>query len=119
MASAGRSDRASYWREVVDRQSESGLSAASFCRQESLSAASFYAWRRKFQEQESEFPQAAGRDDETSLRSQLLPVRIEPERSSSPVRIVLPQGASIEAPGGIDRGALVELLGALREAQRC
>jgi hypothetical protein len=35
------------------------------------------------------------------------------------VRILLPQGASIDAPGGIDRRALVDLLGALREAQLC
>jgi hypothetical protein len=35
------------------------------------------------------------------------------------VRIFLAHGMSLEVPGGIDRRALVELLAALREAQRC
>jgi hypothetical protein len=35
-----------WWRELVERQSASGLSARAFCRREELSEASFYAWRR-------------------------------------------------------------------------
>lgn len=54
-----------------------------------------------------------------SSDAQLLPVRIESGASLAPVRIFLPQGASIEASGRIDRRALVELLGAIREAQLC
>jgi len=57
--------------------------------------------------------------DEGTVGAQLLPVRLEAEASRSAVRILLPQGASIEVPDNIDRLALVELLRALREAQGC
>ena len=38
------------WRELIERQLASGLSARAFCRREELSAASFYAWRRTIDE---------------------------------------------------------------------
>lgn len=116
----GRKERELHWRGVLERQSESGLTVAGFCRQESVSAASFYAWRRKLKEPNSRALGRAPRvDDEADLGRQLLPVRIESGGSPCVVRILLPQGASIDAPCSIDRGALVELLGALREAQLC
>ena len=115
-----RKDRELFWRGVLHRQSESGLNVASFCRQESISAPSFYDWRRKLRERDGGSlridPQV---DVEANLGAQLLPVRIEAGASSGPVRIFLPQGTSIDAPASIDRRALVELLGALREAQLC
>ncbi len=40
------------WREFVERQSASGLSARAFCRREELSEASFYAWRRTIRERD-------------------------------------------------------------------
>jgi transposase-like protein len=105
---------------MLQRQSESGLNVANFCRQESISAASFYAWRRKLRMRDT---QAAGIDVQNEqvadLGAHLLPVRIESGATPFPVRIRLPQGTSIDASGGIDRRALVELLGALREAQLC
>ena len=35
------------WRQRVERQRESGLSIATFCRREGVSPASFHAWKRK------------------------------------------------------------------------
>jgi hypothetical protein len=47
MANSGRDlAKERRWRELVERQSASGLSARAFCRREELSEASFYAWRR-------------------------------------------------------------------------
>lgn len=115
-----RRDREGFWRGILQRQAESGLNVASFCRQESISAPSFYAWRRKFQERDGGAPPIDRQfAKDTPLGGQLLPVRLEAGSSPAPVRILLPQGASIEAPGDIDRRVLVELLLALREAQGC
>jgi hypothetical protein len=116
----GRKERELFWRSVLQRQTESGLNVANFCRQESISAPSFYAWKRKLKERDAGARQIDPPvDEEAKLGTQLLPVRIEAGASPAPVRILLPQGASIEAPGSIDRRALVELLGAIREAQLC
>ena len=120
MVGRRRTDRELYWRGVLQRQGESGLNVASFCRRDSLSAASFYAWSRKLRERDARESRIESQGDETSPGTQLLPVRIEEAATSSaPVRIFLPQGASLDVPGGMDRRALVELLGALREAQLC
>ena len=43
-------EREAYWRNVLTRQSKSGLSVATFCRQESIAQASFYSWRRTIRE---------------------------------------------------------------------
>jgi hypothetical protein len=41
------SERAAYWRGVVERQAGSGLSVAEFCVRRDVATASFYAWRRR------------------------------------------------------------------------
>jgi transposase-like protein len=119
MVGRRRSDRERYWRGVLQRQGESGLSVADYCRQESVSAPSLYAWRRKLRERDAGAQRVDPQDGEAIPRAQLLPVRIEAETTSAPVRIFLPQGVSLDVPGSLDRRALVELLGALREAQLC
>lgn len=36
------------WKQILQRQEQSGLSIAQFCRQESLALSSFYLWRSRF-----------------------------------------------------------------------
>ena len=113
-----RKEQELYWREVVERQIESGLSVAGFCQQESVSAASFYCWRRKLHERDGTASEAP-RNTATAVSTQLLPVRIDAGATATSVRVFLPQGVSIDAPASIDPSALAALVGALREAQRC
>lgn len=42
-----RSDRAAYWRGVLDAWRRSGMSVAAFCRRRDLAEPTFYAWRRR------------------------------------------------------------------------
>ena len=116
-----RKDREVLWRGVIKRQASSGLSVAAFCRQESISAASFYGWRQKLRDRAREVPQQDGPvDEEPGYTAQLIPVRIEATATlPTPVRIFLSHGMSLEVSAGIDRRALVELLAALGEVQRC
>lgn len=114
-----RKDRELFWRGVLQRQAESGLSVAGFCRQESISAPSFYAWRRKLRERDATANQEHDDTSPAVSARQLLPVRIESSASSLPVRILLPQGVSIETTGSMDGGVLADLLRVLREAAVC
>jgi len=114
-----RKDRELFWRGVLQRQAQSGLSVAGFCRQESISAPSFYAWRRKLREPDATASQVHDDHAPTVSAGQLLPVRIESSASSLPVRILLPQGVSIETSGGMDGELLADLLRVLREAAGC
>jgi hypothetical protein len=40
--------RTAHWRAVVEKHTESGLSAADFCREQDLKVSQFYRWHRKF-----------------------------------------------------------------------
>jgi hypothetical protein len=122
-----RKDRELYWRGILQQQAESGLGVAIFCRQASVSAPSFYAWRRKLKErgvaprQEDVAPHQENPPVNAKAISaaQLLPVHIESSAPPAPVRILLPQGVSIETTGTIDVGVLANLLRVLGEAGRC
>ena len=115
-----RKDRELHWRDVLRRQAESGLSVAVFCRQESISAPSFYSWRRKLKQRDA----VRRRENEkvgagTISTAQLLPVRIEPTDPPTSMRVLLPHGVAVDAPTSIGHGALTEVLRALREAHLC
>lgn len=112
-------DREEHWRGVLERQAESGLSVAEFCRHESVSAPGFYAWRQKLRERGATGGQQTGRAATTVSSRQLLPVHVEAAASAMPLRILLPEGVSIETSASIDEGRLTALLRALREASGC
>ena len=40
-------EKRAYWRGVLERQQESGLSIRQFCREHQMSEASFHSWKRK------------------------------------------------------------------------
>ena len=40
----------SAWREIVERQAESGLTVQSFCEREGLKSASLYGWRSRLRD---------------------------------------------------------------------
>jgi transposase len=44
------------WREIVDRQVQSGSTVAEFCEREGLSVASFYGWRSKLRQKSNAGP---------------------------------------------------------------
>ncbi|TWT86446.1 IS66 family insertion sequence element accessory protein TnpA [Stieleria varia] len=77
------------WRELISRQSHSGLSIARFCDTQQISTASFYKWRR-------ELSQATDQPRQT-----FLPVEVLPSESiddEPPLRVRLTVGAVIEIP---------------------
>lgn len=115
-----RKDRELHWLGVLEQQAESGLSVASFCRQQSISAPSFHAWRRKLKERDVEARQGNRQPGAKAISAAgLLPVRIESSAPATSVRILLPQGVAIDIPSSINHSALSNLLRALGEAHRC
>lgn len=44
-----KEERRAYWKQIVDEQIASGLSASVFCQEHNLKVSQFYRWRRKFQ----------------------------------------------------------------------
>ena len=46
-----KEERRTYWKQIVDEQIASGLSASIFCQEQNLKVSRFYWWRRRFQKQ--------------------------------------------------------------------
>jgi len=137
MAKGARSiERERFWRQVMKKFAGSGLSVRAFCRAESLSEASFYAWRRELRLRDAEPKQPAGAKRPTAKRmkqSHRRAARTAPA-SQSPalvevvarsaatgplIEIETPAGYTIRLHGPTDRGALAAVLGCLPGAASC
>ena len=46
-----KEDRASNWQKFVQEQAESGLNAATFCKDHQINPQRFYFWRRRFKDE--------------------------------------------------------------------
>ena len=95
-----KEERRAYWRTIIDKHTESGMSAAAFCKQHEINAQRFYFWRRRFHRD----PTSAGF------------IRLVPTSNSafSGVRISLDHGITLEVDRGFDPLTLKEALNALR-----
>jgi len=102
----GRSvERERYWRQVIRDQAASGLSISAFCREQEVSPASFFSWRRKL---------AAGGREEVS--GKFIPIELAPPASlvrQPGFEVALPNGLRIHVPPQFDAGALRALLAVL------
>ena len=112
MGKKSTAETAARWREILERQSTSGLSVAAFCREESISAPSFYAWRRRFNG--SSAPTGAA---PMSSPGPFLPVDVDMRGRSAPLRVFLPHGVCVEL--GADACSFAEALRLVCESARC
>jgi hypothetical protein len=96
--------RVNYWRALVEKQAESGMSAAAFCKQQGINPQRLYFWRRRFH---SDSPGAGF-------------IRLVPTSKTpfSGIRIVLDHGVSVELDRGFDPLTLRETIDALRTMGR-
>ena len=98
-----------YWQEIMDRQADSGLSIRAFCRQEGISEASFYLWRRKLQGCGQ--PGVAKGREADSDNGQFIPLTLI--GTSEPMEVVHPLGYRIRITGEVDVAALDQILDVL------
>ena len=89
------------WQQRLDRFRKSGLAVADFCEGEGISAASFYAWRRRLQ---------ADKAPDTLVEPRLVPVRLVPPAPSAPVELLLPSGCVLRLSPDTDLTWLQQLL---------
>jgi hypothetical protein len=113
-------EKEAYWRSVLRRQERSGLSVRQFCREQRLSQASFYGWKRKI----------AGRDGHAGIGSErkgrkrcqaqtvtkpdektavFVPVRLN-AAAGGVLEIVHPQGHVVRVPAVFDEDSLRQVL---------
>ncbi len=108
-AKRSRANREQFWRDLIERQRQSGQSICEFCESEVVSQPAFYSWRKRLQS-------ANGR-----ARSRFVPVQVLTEATvASPgrIEIVLDCGKRVRIEPGFDGETLQGVLKVL-EQQSC
>ena len=117
MARRRDGEREGYWRELIQRQQESDVSVAQFCRDEGISVSSIYYWRRRLAERPAHDGQAEERTAEPSPGF----MAFELPAMAEPCELLLANGRRIRVPARFDERALASLI-AIAEgevAHRC
>jgi hypothetical protein len=96
MARKVNSELRELWRERIKRQGQSGLTVAEFCERESVSGATFYAWKRKLRTNGSKPARRATRRQEKRTRPYAEP-QLSATRSNVPF-VELPVSAPTTSP---------------------
>ncbi len=121
MVRALRSGKAAVWQERLRRFADGESSVTEFCRQEGVSSAAFYLWRKRLAQ--------AGKPAHAAATQFFLPVRLT-TASCGPIIIGLPNGVRVRLPGdnlealkaGIEAAAalpVMALAAAGKEARPC
>lgn len=116
MAKRGRSgEKEAFWRAAIDRQATSGLSVRAFCRAQSLSEPSFYAWRRALAERDvtAVATRAASSNACATSGPSFLPVSVVPPIAQTSIVLELIGGHVLKLPSSTPISQLVELILAL------
>ena len=108
MGRGRREDRWSYWRELLAKQQASDVSVSAFCRDQGVSDASFYTWRRRLE--------AEVRNNAKPSSAPFVAVPLTNARVDFEVR--LPSGIVVTVPRGFDEAALKRLLQTMTSLER-
>ena len=98
------------WRELVARQSKSGLGVRGFCRRERVTESAFYAWRRELRLRGQEKPPS---------KPAFVPVMLPPVTSAEgdgQIIIELRGGRVLRLPPALPLARITELVGAVEGA---
>lgn len=110
---ASGTSRESFWRRMICRQAESGLSIRSWCRSNRLAEPTFYWWRKELSRRD------AARGDHEAEQTKFIPLRVMEDESSTPngaIEIVLADQRRIRVLGRVDRQLLADVLCVLTSA---
>lgn len=94
--------RQEYWREIVSQQEQSGLSVQAFCKQRSVTEASFYNWRKRLR-------------NNAAVGFALVDAPGKGFKPKAPIELVLATGERVQIAPGVDAATLRMVLGVLRE----
>jgi hypothetical protein len=115
MAKKKSKDKESLWREIMERQSASGVSIRRFCAAERISEPSFYFWRRKLRLQERErvpTPRKSTCPEQAPASAPMF-IPLNLLEATAGIEIVHPLGYRIQVTGDVNPVALRHVLEAL------
>lgn len=102
-----RADREQFWRDLIERQQQSGQSIREFCDSEGVSQPSFFAWRKRL------------RLENGQPQSRFVPVQIDmldSVRRAGRIEILLSDGKCVRVQPGFDEQTLIAVLSVLERS---
>jgi transposase-like protein len=104
---ADRQARRQWWRRQIQRQQQSRLTVAEFCRRQAIQPVTFYSWRRRFQEPAAAPPVTdpkPPREAEPLTRSNaaFVPVSIVDSSASGLLEIEFGNACTVRLKGAVD-----------------
>ena len=104
--------KAEHWRRLIERWRHSERSVRDFCEHNGIAIPSFYAWRRRLQ-QDAPLADVSQPSEAVTF----LPVHVQPEPSDQQthLELVLANGRCLRIPPRFDANALRALLAVLEE----
>jgi transposase-like protein len=105
------SGKEQFWRDVLRRWHDSGLTIRAYCRQRSLAEPSFYFWRRELAQRDLQTPLA----NSPAVTFVPLTVRPEPVAVEAMVEVVLANGRRLRVPVGVAADVVREWVAVLEE----
>lgn len=102
-----------FWRDVMTRWRDSGLTVRAYCRRQRLSEASFYAWRQELAQRDEQAQPAADAAAVTFVPLTVQAAACGP--AELPVEVVLANGRRLRVPVGVAPAVVRDLLAVLEE----
>jgi len=99
-----------FWQMAIEAHRESGLPIAAFCRQEGISEAAYYYWRRKL---------AGGVSKPREKTSPDFIEVVMPGSNNAALELVFSSGNALRINPGADNKILSQVLSALKQAGLC
>ena len=113
-----------FWRDVIRRWQQSGLTVRAFCDAHGHSEVSFHAWRRTITQRDRQADGMPVVDGGRDHLPTFVPVRVRPTfmpttPSSAPLEVVVGKDRVVRVSPGFDAATLRNLLAVLEEAPSC
>jgi hypothetical protein len=112
------SEKERSWKELIERQGQSGQSIRAFCASESISEANFHWWRRELTRRKADGKVGPRFTRRTRSVAEFVPVNLTSQALRPAIEIELPGGIVVRVLPGASSGQLREVLAAL-ESNRC
>jgi transposase-like protein len=102
-----------FWQKTIETWQNSGMSIREFCKAEGLQESTFYNWRKKLTDSQSQVNKQVLKDPSAFIKVAL------PESEHAFLELELSSGSTLRIPSGTDNKTLSSVLSVLREVGLC
>ena len=102
-----------FWQKIIETWKNSGMSIRAFCKAEGLQESTFYNWRKKLTDSQSQANEQVLKDPSAFIKVAL------PESEHAFLELELSSGSTLRIPSGADKKTLSGVLSVLREVELC